>query len=91
LLVERIGQERVISYAPKQTDYRPNENAAYRPRLDIDDTNDANSRKGDEGATAKASADKGASNPRRESQNCAARLVAEAAGSLEGLNPVWGN
>jgi hypothetical protein len=52
---ERIRQERVIGYAPKQTDYRPNENAAYRARLDHDDTN---GRKGDEGATAKAKANK---------------------------------
>jgi hypothetical protein len=66
LLFERIGQERVISHAPKQTDHRPNENAAYCARLHHGDTNDANGPKGDEGATAKARADKDASNPRRE-------------------------
>jgi hypothetical protein len=50
---ERIRQQRVISHAPKQTDYRPNENAACRARLDNADAND---RKGDESATAKAKA-----------------------------------
>jgi hypothetical protein len=54
-LFERIRRERVISHAPKQTDYRPNENAAYRARLDHDDTN---GRKGDGSATARAKADK---------------------------------
>jgi hypothetical protein len=66
LSFERIRQERVIGYAPKQTDYRPNENAANRARPDIDDANDANGRKGDGSATAKAKADKDRSNPRRE-------------------------
>jgi hypothetical protein len=61
---ERIRQERVISHAPKQTHYRPNENAAPRAGLDNDDTDDATGRKGDEGATAKAEVNKDGSNPR---------------------------
>jgi hypothetical protein len=85
--LERTRQERVIQHAENQANYRPNENAAPSARLDSDDTNDAHGRKGDEGATTRANANKDGSSSRREGENHAAGFVAETAGSSEGINP----
>jgi hypothetical protein len=87
LLFERNRRDRVIFYAQRRTNYRPNENTAYRARLDKDHAHDANRRKLEEGATTKAKTDKDASSPRRESENNAAQLLADTAGSPEGINP----
>jgi hypothetical protein len=84
LPIEQIRWERVIYHAQNQADYRPNENATRRARLDNDDTNDGNGRKGEEGATTKARTNKDGSNPRREGENNAAQLLAETARSPEG-------
>jgi len=86
--LERTRQDRVIQHAQDQTDYRPDENAAHSARLDSDDTNDADGRKGDEGATTRANTNKDESNPHREGENHAARFVAETAASSEGINPL---
>jgi hypothetical protein len=77
LPIEQIRWERVIYHAQNQADYRPNENATRRARLDNDDTNDGNGRKGEEGATTKAKTN-------REGENNAAQLLAETARSPEG-------
>jgi hypothetical protein len=85
---EQIRQERVSYYAQKQTNYRPNENATYRARLDDADTsaaNDANCRKGSEDAATQAGNNKDRSGPSRESENNAAELLAKTAGRSEGL------
>ena len=77
----------------ESTDYRPNENAAHRAQLDkahSSATNDANGRKGGEGATTKAKANKDGSRARREGEHDAARFLPETAGSSEGIDPVWG-
>jgi hypothetical protein len=84
--VERIRQQRVIYYAQKQTTYRPHENATCRARLGNADTsvaNDASGRKGNEPVATEATTNKDRSSPRRESENNAAELVAETAGSPE--------
>ena len=86
--LERTRQERVIQHAKNQTDYRPNENAVHSARLDSDDTNDAHGRMGDEGATTRANTNKDGSSSHREGENDAARLLAETAGSSEGINPL---
>src|SRR4029077_20840608 len=86
--LERTRQERVIPHAQNQTGYRPNENAARGARSDSDDTNDAHGRKGDEGATTRANANEDRSSSHREGENHAARLLAETAGSSEGINPL---
>jgi hypothetical protein len=88
LTIERVRQERVILHAQKQNDYRPNENATHRARLDngyTSATNDANGRKDKEGAKTKATTNNDGSNPRREGENNAAQLLADAAESPEGI------
>jgi hypothetical protein len=87
LCFEQIRRERVSYYAQKQINYRPNENATYRARLDNADTsaaNDANCRKGSEDAATEAGNNKDRSGPCRESENNAAELLAETAGHSEG-------
>jgi hypothetical protein len=76
----------------KQTNaHRPNENATHRAWLDdayTSATYDANCGKGSEDAAYAATettANKDGSSPRRESENNAAELPAEAAGCPEGL------
>jgi hypothetical protein len=81
---EQIWQERVIGHAHKQDDYRPNENATDRARLNNDGTNDTNGGNGDQGATIKAGTDKDGSNPNREGENNATQFLAETAGGPEG-------
>jgi hypothetical protein len=85
LPIEQIRWERVIYHAQNQADYRPNENATRRARLGNDDTNVGNGRKGEEGATTKATTNNDGSNPRREGENNAAQLLADAAESPEGI------
>jgi hypothetical protein len=85
LPIEQISWERVICHAQNQADYRPNENATRRARLDNDDTNDANGWRGEEGAKTKAKTNKDGSNPRREGENNAAQLLADTAESPEGI------
>jgi len=78
-----------IHDAQKQATYGPDENATGRARLDNADTraaNDAGSGKGN-GAVATEATNKDRSSPRRESENHAAELVAETAGSPEWANP----
>jgi hypothetical protein len=87
--LERIRQQRVIYDAQKQTTYRPHENATYRARLDNADTsiaNDASGRQGNEAVATEATTNKDRSSPRRKSENNAAELLAETAGS-----PEWAN
>jgi len=81
--IEQIGQERVICHAQEQTDYRPNETATY-PRFGNSD--DVVGGKSKEGAAIKARTNKDGSNQRREGENNAAQLLAETAGSLEGID-----
>ena len=85
-----MRQERVNHHAPRQTDDRPNENAAPRARLDnaLTTAANANGRKGEENSTTKARTNKNGSSACREGQNNAARFVAETARSPEGINPV---
>jgi hypothetical protein len=81
---ERIGPERVIYYAKKQTDYRPNENATRRAHLNNAHPSaayDANSRKDEEGATNEGAIKQDGSCPRRQGENNAAELPEETAGS----------
>src|ERR1700737_2585825 len=87
-----MRQERVNHHAPRQTDDRPNENAAPRARLGNAFTSvaNANGRKGGENTTTKAKAHENRSSARRKGKNNAARFVAETAGSPEGINPFWG-
>jgi len=90
LPLNEIGETELRNYVQKQTNHRPNEDPTDRARLDNAYTsaaNDANGRKFDEGATTKAKADKDASSPCRESENNAAQLLADTAGSSEGMNP----
>jgi hypothetical protein len=84
---ERNRRDRVIFCAQIRTNYRPNENTTYRARLDKDHTHDANRRKLEEGATTKAKTDKDASSSCRKSENNAAQLLADTAGSPEEINP----
>jgi hypothetical protein len=75
--------------AQKQTTYRPDENPTGRARLDNADTsvaNDAGCGKGN-GAAATEATNEDRSGPRRKSENNAAELVAETAGSPEWANP----
>jgi hypothetical protein len=78
--------EMSYQHAQKQTANRPNDNAADRARLHIDDTNDANGREGEEVTTSKAKANRDGSGLRQEGENNPARLLAETAGSYEGKN-----
>jgi len=80
---EQIGQERVICHAQKQANYRPNETATY-PRFGNSD--DVVGGKSKEGAAIKARTNKDGSNQRREGENNAAQLLAETAGSPEGID-----
>jgi hypothetical protein len=87
-----IGRDRSTSRvqdASKQASaYRTNENAAYREPLDDADTSaasDADGRRAKEGAATEGTANKDGSSPRRESENNAQELPAEAAGCPEGL------
>src|ERR1700674_1390828 len=87
-----MGQERVNHHAPRQTDDRPNENAATPMRLDnalTSAANDAYGRKAEEGATTKAKTNKNRSIAGRKGENNAAQFVAETAGSPEGINSAW--
>jgi hypothetical protein len=87
--LERIRQQRVIYDAQKQTTYRPHDNTTYRARLDNADTsiaNDASGRQGNEAVATEATTNKDRSSPRRKSENNAAELLAETAGS-----PEWAN
>jgi hypothetical protein len=84
--LNELGRNGVIYDAQEQTDYRPNENATDRARLDTVHTsvaNDANDRKGNDDAETEAATNKDGSSPRRESANNAAELVTETAGSPE--------
>ena len=86
-----MRQERVNHHAPRQTDDRPNENAAPRARLDnalTSAANDAYGRKAEEGVTTKAKANKNRSFAGRKGENNAAQFIAETAGSPEGINSV---
>jgi hypothetical protein len=87
--LERTRQERVIEHAQNQADDRPDDNAAHGERWDSDDTHDAYGRKSDERATTRANTNKDGSSSRREGENHAARFVAEATESSEGMNPVY--
>jgi hypothetical protein len=77
---ERMEPERVIYDAQRQTNHRPNENAADRAHLDSIDSSSvqANGRK----AKAKAKINKSGRRPRRESEDIAAQVLAETAGSV---------
>ena len=72
-----------VQDAQKQSSaHRPNENATYRARLDIADTSaafDACGRRAKEDAATEKTTNKGRSNPRRKSENNAAKLPADAA------------
>jgi hypothetical protein len=80
---ERMEPERVVHYAQRQTDHRPNENAADRAHLDNLDSSpayDANGRNGSESGTTKTKTNKGGRCSRREGEDNAAQVIAEAAG-----------
>jgi hypothetical protein len=80
---EQTKQERVIYHAQKQANYRPNEHATYPVRGNSDDIV---GRETNEGATTNAKINRDGSNQRREGENNAAQLLAETAGSPEGID-----
>jgi hypothetical protein len=85
--IDSSRSTRRVQDAQKQTKiYRLNDNATPRTRLDADTraAYDANCGKGSE--DAETTADKGGSSPRRQSENNAEKLPAEAARCPKGQN-----
>ena len=74
----------LAEFEEEQTNpYRPDENATPRARLDsahTRDSYDANGGKGSKDVTTETTANEGGSSARRQSENNAAKLPAEAAG-----------
>jgi hypothetical protein len=86
-LSDRDRSTRRVQDAQKQINiYRSNDNAAPRARLDADTraAYDANCGKGSEDAAPETTANKDGSSPRRQSENNAEELAAEAAGCPKG-------
>jgi len=79
---EQTKQERVIYHAQDQASYGPNEYATNSVRGNSDDIVGGES---NECATNNAKINKDGSNQRREGENNAAQLIAEAAESPEGM------